>query len=103
MSGFDFFVLLFIAGLLFLWWDSLGAREVARRAVKKVCEGHDVQFLDDTVKIARIRLRRNLQGQLRIYRAYQFEFSYSGEDRGLGEIELLGRIVINITTDLVEF
>lgn len=103
MSGFDFIVLLFMAGLLLLWWDSLGAREVAKRSVKKVCEGHDVQFLDDTVKIARIRLRRNSLGQLRIYRAYHFEFSYSGEDRGLGEIELLGRIVVNISTDLVEF
>jgi len=103
MSGFDFVVILLIVGLLLFWWDSLAAREVARRTGRQICDKHDVQFLDDTVSIMRIRLRRNTLGQLRIYRAYHFEYSYSGEDRGLGEIEMLGRRVINISTDLVEF
>lgn len=103
MSGFDFIAVLGIAGLLLFWWDSLGAREVARRTGKLACEKHEVQFLDDTVTIARIRLRRNELGQLRLYRAYRFEYSYSGEDRGIGEIEMLGRRVVNISTDLIEF
>src|SRR3954454_24478666 len=58
-------ILLIAAGLL-LWADSLKARERAVRAGRSACERYRLQFLDDTVSFARMRLARNHDGELRI-------------------------------------
>ena len=77
------------AGLAF-WIDSLRARERAVRAGRSACERYDLQFLDDTVSFARIRLARNEEGELRIARTYTFEFSDTGNTRRQGAIVMLG-------------
>ena len=97
-----FVVILFLAALLF-WWDSLGARESARVAGKRACEQHQVQLLDDTVAIDRLRVKRSTYGRLQFYREYRFEFSYSGEERSFGRVVLLGRRVLNVDLALREF
>jgi len=50
----DFVVAIVLLGLLGFWWDSLGARQVAREAGRRICEREGVQFLDDTVAISRL-------------------------------------------------
>src|SRR5262245_9522691 len=75
---------------IFLWLDSLRARERAVKAGRAACERHDLQFLDDTVSFARIRLRRDEDGQLRFARTYTFEFSDTGNNRRHGAIVMLG-------------
>jgi hypothetical protein len=79
-----------ILAAVFLWLDSLRARERAVRAGKTACERHDLQFLDDTVSFARMRLGRDEEGQLRIARTYTFEFSDTGNNRRHGAIVMLG-------------
>ncbi len=79
-----------IAAGIFLWLDSLRAREHAVHAGREACERHDLQFLDDTVSFARIRLARDEDGQLRIARTYTFEFSDTGNNRRHGAIVMLG-------------
>ncbi|MGH8723395.1 MAG: DUF3301 domain-containing protein [Burkholderiales bacterium] len=79
-----------IAAGIFLWLDSLRARERAVHAGREACERHDLQFLDDTVSFARIRLARDEDGQLRIARTYTFEFSDTGNNRRHGAIVMLG-------------
>ncbi len=79
-----------IAAGIFLWLDSLRARERAVQAGRKACERHDLQFLDDTVSFARIRLARDEEGQLKIARTYTFEFSDTGNNRRHGAIVMLG-------------
>jgi hypothetical protein len=79
-----------IAAGVFLWVDSLRARERALRAGRAACERYDLQFLDDTVSFARLRLRRDPDGQLRIARTYTFEFSDTGNNRRHGAIVMLG-------------
>ena len=74
----------------FLWLDSLRARERALRAGRAACERYDLQFLDDTVSFARIRLKRDEEGRLRIARTYVFEFSDTGNNRRHGAIVMLG-------------
>lgn len=74
----------------FLWLDSLRARERALRAGRAACERYDLQFLDDTVSFARIRLKRDEEGRLRIARTYVFEFSDTGNNRRQGAIVMLG-------------
>ena len=76
-----------------LWADSLRARERAVRAGRSACERYQLQFLDDTVAFARMRLARNDMGELRIARTYTFEFSDTGNNRRQGAIVLVGAAV----------
>jgi len=78
-----------VAGIV-LWADSLRARERAVRAGRSACERYELQFLDDTVSFARMRLARNEDGELRIARTYLFEFSDTGNNRRQGAIVMLG-------------
>jgi hypothetical protein len=82
-------ILAFAAGI-FLWLDSLRARERAVEAGRAACRRHELQFLDDTVSFTRIRLARDDEGQLRIARTYTFEFSDTGNNRRHGAIVMLG-------------
>jgi hypothetical protein len=82
--------ILAIGGGILLWIDSLRARERAVRAGRSACERYDLQFLDDTVSFARMRLARNEEGELRISRTYTFEFSDTGNNRRQGAIVMLG-------------
>ena len=82
--------ILAIGGGILLWTDSLRARERAVRAGRSACERYDLQFLDDTVSFARMRLARNDEGELRIARTYTFEFSDTGNNRRQGAIVMLG-------------
>jgi hypothetical protein len=82
-------IVVIVAGVL-LWIDSLRARERAVRAGRAACERYELQFLDDTVSFARIRLGRDQDGQLKIARTYTFEFSDTGNNRRHGAIVMLG-------------
>src|SRR5947207_10807439 len=82
-------ILLILMGI-FLWVDSLKARERALQAGRAACQRYDLQFLDDTVAFARMRLARDEEGQLKIARTYTFEFSDTGNNRRHGAIVMLG-------------
>jgi hypothetical protein len=82
-------ILLIVVGAL-LWADSLRARERAVSAGRSACERYDLQFLDDTVSFARLRLARDEDGRLKIARTYIFEFSDTGNNRRHGSIVMLG-------------
>jgi hypothetical protein len=79
-----------IAAGIFFWLDSLRARERALSAGRAACERYELQFLDDTVSVSRVRLGRDDEGQLRIARTYSFEFSDTGNNRRHGAIVMLG-------------
>ena len=55
--------LVVIVGGALLWADSLKARERAVKAGRSACERYQLQFLDDTVSFARMRLGRDEDGQ----------------------------------------
>src|SRR3954462_2253086 len=82
--------ILLIVAAGFLWADSLKARERAISAGRAACERYQLQFLDDTVAFARLRLARDDEGQLKISRTYTFEFSDTGNNRRHGAIVMLG-------------
>jgi hypothetical protein len=79
-----------IAAGIFLWVDSLRARERAVQAGRTACQRYDLQFLDDTVSFTKLRLARDHEGQLKIARTYTFEFSDTGNNRRHGAIVMLG-------------
>jgi len=82
--------ILLLAAAALLWADSLRAREQAVKAGRAACERYQLQFLDDTVSFARMRLARDDEGRLRIARTYTFEFSDTGNNRRDGAIVMLG-------------
>jgi hypothetical protein len=88
--------LLVIVAVGLLWADSLRARERAVRAGRSACERYQLQFLDDTVSFARLRLARDEGGQLKISRTYTFEFSDTGNNRRHGAIVMLGGEVADL-------
>lgn len=88
-------IVLIVAGAL-AWADSLRARERAVRAGRSACQRYDLQFLDDTVSFARLRLARDEAGQLKISRTYTFEFSDTGNNRRHGAIVMLGGEVADL-------
>ena len=93
MDGLDLLVLLLFAATAWLWFDSLKVRETAVAAAKVACDSEGLLLLDDTVAIARIRLRRGRDGVLRIARVYAFEYSDTGNDRSAGRVVMHGHRV----------
>ena len=80
-----------IAAGIFFWLDSLRAREHALKAGRAACERYELQFLDDTVSFARLRLGRDDEGRLKLARTYTFEFTETGNTRRHGAIVMLGQ------------
>lgn len=91
-------LLLLLAGTLF-WVDSLRARERAVAAGRAACERYGVQFLDETVSFAQLRLARDPAGRLRLRRSYSFEFSDTGNNRRAGAIVVLGAELEDLRMD----
>ncbi len=90
----EIFFLILFAALGWLWWDSMQAREAAVAAARTACDAEGLLFLDDTVGIAAIKPARDADGRLRLQRAYDFEFSDTGDNRIKGSVVMLGRRVL---------
>ena len=93
MDLLELLVLGFLAAVVWLWLDSLKAREAGIRAAKLACEEEQLQFLDDTVVIRSLRPARDDDGQLKLRRVYAFEYSDNGDNRRPGSVTLLGQQV----------
>jgi len=62
------------AGAAF-WWSGARAREIAIVHAKRSCSAHQLQFLDQTVALQKIRWQRASNGQLTWKRVYSFEYA----------------------------
>ena len=79
-------------GVAFWYWlDAMRIKEAAHLIGKRECEKAALFFLDDTVALTRVRLRRDREGYMRIFRDYRFEFTSDGSRRYTGEISMQGR------------
>lgn len=103
MSAFDIFSLIVLVGLVWLWFDSSGAREAGIKAARFACESENLQLLDDTVAIAGLKPARNDDGRVVLRRIYEFEYSDTGNNRRKGSVVLHGHrvVVVNIGLRLV--
>jgi len=90
MTMWEGLALVILAAGAWFWVDSLRARERALAAGRRACERNGLQFLDETVAGAGLRLARNGAGELRIRRVFSFEFSDTGNNRRNGSIVVLG-------------
>lgn len=83
-------LMLAAGALLALWFDAQAARELAVAHCRRLCREAGLQFLDHTVSLQRMSLKRS-QGRLGLYRRYGFEVSLDGTDRHPAAISFLGR------------
>lgn len=81
-----FFLCLLFAAIAF-WQSNARARERANQVAEQLCEREQLQLLDGTTVLSRIRLRRDFQGKLTIVRQFQFDF-YNNAERLMGKITL---------------
>lgn len=82
--------LILIGAAYMVWRDSMQAREHAVSFCRTLCARHDVQFLDDTVALARLGIRRKQGTGFRLHRVYEFEFSTEGQSRSRGCVTMTG-------------
>lgn len=94
MPSVELVVVVVLAGLTWLWLDSLKVREAAVAAARAACESDGLLLLDDTVAIRAIKTGRNGQGHVRLQRTYEFEYSDTGDNRRKGSIVMLGQRVV---------
>src|ERR1700693_6611790 len=73
-----------------VWQVSLDAREAANRIARDTCSKAVVQFLDDTVAFAGIRLTRDSRGRRRFLGTYTFDYTNDGFERAQGFVILAG-------------
>lgn len=85
-------IILIVLGLAVAIWSNVrGAAEIATYHGRRACEESGVQWLDHTVMLEGLSLKRAANGWLRTRRRYRFEFSTDGHDRHRGHLELLGQ------------
>lgn len=92
----DFITLIILTFIIFYWLDAIRAKEIAIHQSSAACKKVLVEFLDETVAIKKVRLRRNNRGQIAIYREYQFEFTSTGQYRYKGIVRLLGKYLLDV-------
>ena len=92
-------VLVALAALAWLWYDSMRARERAVAAGQSACARDRLQFLDETVECTSVKPVRNAAGRIVLRRMYRFEFSDDGSTRRAGLIVMLSGEVESLTME----
>ncbi len=82
-----------LAGLVWFWADSARAREQMLKRCRSLCEELNLQLLDQTVSLKKLRLTRGPHGNVELRRWYAFEYSIDGADRWQGSAQRRGREV----------
>lgn len=80
---------------IIMWQANARARELANRIVKRACQQHQVQWLDESTTLTAWRLRRNAMSSLGIWREFEFEF-LDNDTRLKGTLTLLHGAVIDL-------
>ena len=86
----NYIVFFTLIGLIWYWWNSISAYEVAYKEAKIACQRMGLQFLDDTLDVIKFRLCRHPRGHMQICRVYEFEFSSDGNSRYKGFVSPSG-------------
>ncbi len=96
MTAPEFIILFILVAIIFYWIDTIRTKEIAVVHGKNACKDAGVTFLDQTVEIKKVRLKRNSRGAVAFYREYQFEFSSDGIRRVDAVIIMLGKQLLHL-------
>ncbi|MFA5170016.1 MAG: DUF3301 domain-containing protein [Sulfuriferula sp.] len=83
-------------GLAWFWLDSMKCHDIAVARAKRETVSADVQLLDATVALDKLRLARDDDGRVGLQRSYRFEFSDTGDNRRTGWIIMQGSTVLSV-------
>ena len=92
----SYILILLILAVIWYWWSSFSAYDVAYQAARNSCAKLDLQFLDDTLDVIKVRPCRHARGFIQLCRLYEFEFSSDGDNRYTGYVALSGSTFENI-------
>lgn len=90
LSSNQLLLILACAILAAWWWRHLGIRQLALLQARKACQAANVQLLDQSVYLRKIRLAPSSNSLIAIERSYEFEFSTRGDRRFLGWVVMTG-------------
>lgn len=90
------FAMIGFAIAAFAWSNARAASETAHRLGRRACETAGVQWLDHSVHLVKLRLRRGPDGRIGVERHYRFDYSRHGEDRHAGRIVLFGTTLVEL-------
>jgi len=96
----ELYALALLSVLAWLWMDGLKVREIAVRHAREACLAEGLLFLDDTVGIASLKLARDDEGRMHLQRAYDFEYSDTGNNRIKGSMVMLGQRMVLLNVGL---
>jgi hypothetical protein len=85
-----------LAMLALFWHSSLAARELANRVAMETCTSANVQMLDGTVAIHRLRVVRGGDAPLSWRRIYVFDYTEDGFARKRGFVVLTGDAIDSV-------
>lgn len=81
----DLLLLIGMGTAVVVWLKLTRARELAVLEVRRQCQRHGLQLLDETVGLRALRVRRSVAGRV-IERGYGFDVSIDGDDRQPGRL-----------------
>lgn len=79
------------------WSASRAASEAAREYGRRACDEAGVQWLDQSVQLVAMRLRRRSDGWLSLERQFRFDYTRDGETRQGGRLVLLGTRLVGFS------
>lgn len=99
MSPESMLLLAIVLFLVWYWLDAMRVKELARLAGRRRCKALGLTFLDDTVVMRQVRMRRNGRGQITLYRHYDFEFTSDSMLRSQGEVIMMGKRLVRVVLE----
>lgn len=82
------------------WWQARGYKTLALEYAWQRCQQLELQLLDQSVVLRKMRLRRGRNGSLQWQRTYEFEFASTGEQRYRGSVVLDGSRLLRLDLDV---
>lgn len=89
----DLMLLTVVIAIGVYWWRAPSVYALALRSARQHCRKLELAFLDDSVALSRLWVKRDDEGRLRLWRVYQFEFTATGGERYRGQVRTLGYTV----------
>ena len=83
----------------YIWYTFSKIKEKATIYCQTYCKKINVQFLDGSIVLINIGIKRASSGSLQFSRNYRFDFSINSYDRYHGYIHLLGSQIEGIQFD----
>ena len=93
---YDLLILAIPVALAALWWTGSRAHELAIAHARQACQNRQLQFLDQTVALSRMRPARSSTGASCFRREFRFEFTSEGQYRDEGNVTMLGHTLSNV-------